>query len=245
MSKPKILLTNDDGINGEGLNCLLNTLKAVADVYVLCPDVNKSAVSSCLSLDGPMLVRQISDGVYTLSANPVDCVITALKSDLFDVSFDAVISGINKGANLGTDIIYSGTVAAARQAVLYGVPGIAVSLESFDNTWEYEELADFVKKNLMKLVTLSNNGRFVNVNALSGGHYKEACMTTLCTREYNDRIKFIKAPNNKLYGFYTSGKLDSTGESTNDFSCIAERKISVSQVYAECTCHNDAGDFII
>ena len=128
--KPKVLVTNDDGIEGEGLKVLVDSLKKVADVYVLAPDSNRSAVSSKISMWNNLVLKKHGEQFYSCSGMPADCVICAVKSQFFGVEFDAVISGINAGPNLGTDVIYSGTCAAARQAVLMGLAGIAVSLES-------------------------------------------------------------------------------------------------------------------
>ena len=152
MDMRKILVTNDDGIDGEGMKALADRLSMLegVEVYVLAPDSNRSAVSSLLTMASPMKFvrrRDKGDRWFSCSGSPVDCVIAALCSDVFGerVEFDAVFSGINKGANLGTDIVYSGTCAAARQSVLYKVPGIAVSVESYDGTWKFSDVADFCR----------------------------------------------------------------------------------------------------
>src|SRR5574344_2604799 len=167
----KILLTNDDGIEGKGMQALALALSAYAEVYVLAPDEDNSGVSHRITMDKPLRITPHDDDIYSCSGAPVDCVITALRSDLFGVSFDAVFAGINRGANMGTDVVYSGTAAAARQAVLYGVPGIAVSLDSDDDVYHYEAIAEFVANNIGKLASLSAEGLFVNINAESSSSY--------------------------------------------------------------------------
>ena len=228
-----VLLTNDDGIQCEGLTVLEQALRAVADVYVLAPDGNRSAVSNHITMHRPLCLSACGAGRFASEGNPVDCVIAALRSDLFGVRFDAVVSGINRGANLGTDIVYSGTAAAARQAVLYGMPGIAVSLESYDGSWQFAPLADFVAKNLGALVSLCTKDSFVSVNAASRSSYAGVAVTTLSRRNYLDRVEILDAPDGKRYGFFAGGEIVTGGAAGNDYEAVRDGKISVSLVRAE------------
>ena len=162
-----ILITNDDGYEAEGIKVLAEELSKNHNVYVLAPSTNRSAVSNCLSVHNSLEVKKVSDNVWSCSGFPADCVSIAVQSSLFkDVKFDGVISGINKGPNLGTDIIFSGTCAAARQACMYRIPGVALSLDSNsknyldDSTFNYELLADFVSKNLEKILEISKKTDF-------------------------------------------------------------------------------------
>lgn len=236
MYSKNILLTNDDGIDGEGLLELEKKLSEVCNVYVLAPSSNRSAVSSQLTMHYPLKIEKRGDNRFACFGSPVDCVITALRSDLFGVRFDAVFSGINKGANLGTDIIYSGTAAAARQAVLYKIPGIAVSLESFDDIWKYSALADFCAKNLEKLISLCTDELFVSLNACSSDKYKEAVISPLCIRDYRDMVSIIKAPDDKLYSFFKGGNIQSKGVDGCDAYISESGRIAISRIYAEPVC---------
>jgi 5'-nucleotidase len=121
-----ILLTNDDGIEAEGLRRLEAALEGFAQIVVVAPDQERSAVSHGLTLRTPLVPKEVSPGHYILNGTPADCVIFALRH-LFVQFPDLVISGINHGANLGDDIMYSGTVAAAREASAHGVPALALS----------------------------------------------------------------------------------------------------------------------
>jgi hypothetical protein len=115
-----ILITNDDGYEAEGIKVLAEELSKNHNVYVLAPSSNRSAVSNCVSIREMLELKKINDKLWTLSGFPADCVITAMRSGIFEgIEFDVVLSGINKGPNLGTDIVYSGTCAGARQAVFY------------------------------------------------------------------------------------------------------------------------------
>ncbi len=121
-----ILLTNDDGIEAEGLRSLEDVLKELAHIVVVAPDQERSAVSHGLTLRTPLAATEIEPDHYLLNGTPADCVIYALRH-MFIQFPDLVISGINHGANLGDDIMYSGTVAAAREASAHGVPALALS----------------------------------------------------------------------------------------------------------------------
>ena len=235
--RKKILVTNDDGIDGEGLRVLVESLKTVCDVYILAPDSNRSAVSSKITMDRRVSYHRHGDGVYSCSGMPADCVISALTSPLFGCRFDAVVSGINAGPNMGTDVIYSGTCAAARQAVLMGVPGIAVSLESefFDyahNGYNFKPLADFTAKNLDALISLCTGEVFVSLNATSADTYTEAVFASGCVRDYGDRVEF-EGEEPELTGFCTTDKISVTGESDCDYNIARSGKIAVSLIYAE------------
>ncbi len=123
---PRILITNDDGIHAEGLRRLEERLRELAEITVVAPHRERSAVSHGLTIDVPLEHIEISDGHYTLNGTPADCIIYALKW-IVGIPPDLVISGINHGANLGDDIMYSGTVAGAREAARHGIPAIAIS----------------------------------------------------------------------------------------------------------------------
>lgn len=230
MSRKKILITNDDGVFAEGINVLAEKLSSVCDVYIFAPDSNRSAVSNFFSMNRPLQIRKISENKYSCSGSPVDCVIAATRSKLFGVEFDAVISGINRGPNLGTDIIYSGTAAAARQAVLYGLPGVALSLDSSDETnFNFSSLAEFVAKNLDEIISLSSSELFVSLNASSSDNYREVVFASLCERNYNDSVPIFDAPDGCSYGFICGGELVSEGE---DFDAVQDGKIVISLIEA-------------
>ena len=236
-NRKKILVTNDDGIDGEGLKVLVDSLKKVCDVYILAPDSNRSAVSSKITMDRRISYHKHGDGVYSCSGMPADCVISAFTSPLFDFKLDAVVSGINAGPNVGTDVIYSGTCAAARQAVLMGVPGIAVSLESeyFDyagDGFNFKPLADFTANNLDELIALCTGEVFVSLNATSADSYKEAVFASGCIRDYGDRVE-LEGKEPELTGFCTTDKISVTGGNDSDYNIARSGKIAVSLIYAE------------
>ncbi len=125
---PKILVTNDDGIHSAGIIALAEALEAVGEVIVVAPAFEMSAASHSLTLTRPLRIEQLDERHYSIDGTPTDCVTLAMSHILKDSLPDLVVSGINKGGNLGDDVSYSGTVAGALEASIYGLPGIAMSL---------------------------------------------------------------------------------------------------------------------
>ncbi|MDZ7820438.1 MAG: 5'/3'-nucleotidase SurE [Candidatus Marinimicrobia bacterium] len=131
-----ILLVNDDGISAPGLQALYDAVKDLGKIFVVAPDGERSAISHGITLDKPIPVRKYRNGTYegvAVKGTPADCVKLAL-SELLGAKPDLVISGINLGCNTGLNVIYSGTVGAAAEAVFHGIPGIAVSLTTYSGS---------------------------------------------------------------------------------------------------------------
>jgi 5'-nucleotidase len=159
-----ILLTNDDGIEAEGLKALEKVLGDFGRIVVVAPDRERSAVSHGLTIHSPLEIKKLEKNRFVLNGTPADCVIYALQH-LFDIFPDMVISGINHGANLGDDIMYSGTVAAAREASRHGIPSMAVSQAYDDRPVRFKDCAAFTRKLVSTLMKERLNGEFcLNVN---------------------------------------------------------------------------------
>ena len=252
-----LLLTNDDGYNSEGLKILAKVLSARHSVYIVAPDCNRSAVSHHITMFNENLLKKAgseSEHSYTFSGYPADCVFAGLSGAFPGVKFDAVLSGINYGPNLGTDIIYSGTCSAAREAVLRNVPGIALSVDPLD--WEkankegfkFIALAEFVLNNLEKLISLAKFDvprAFVNVNALSIDKYKGAeTASSLCVRRYNDSMKTEKLSDTEMKTRLVSAANRTENFGNDDYSVCRKEFVSVALVYADPVVHNiDCNDF--
>src|SRR5262245_60749723 len=124
----RILITNDDGIHSEGIDACADIARAISDdVWIVAPEFDQSAVSHSLSLNDPLRLRQIEDRRYAVRGTPTDCVIMAARHILKDKGPELVLSGINRGRNVGEDVIYSGTVAGAVEATILGIPSVALS----------------------------------------------------------------------------------------------------------------------
>jgi 5'-nucleotidase len=147
----RILLSNDDGCHAPGLRCLADALRDVATVTIVAPDRNRSGTSHALTLDRPLRVRHDEPGVVCVDGTPTDCVHLAI-TGLLDQEPDMVISGINAGANLGDDVLYSGTVAAAIEGRFLGYPAIAVSLAS-DMPQHYDTAAQITRELVQRLLS--------------------------------------------------------------------------------------------
>ncbi|MCR4940292.1 MAG: 5'/3'-nucleotidase SurE [Treponemataceae bacterium] len=241
----RILVTNDDGIKSDGIKFLTDALSKKNDVYVVAPDKNRSAVShsftlrEALTVDGP--VKKDGATWYSCSGTPSDCVHIVL-AGLLGFMPDVVLSGINKGENLGTDIVFSGTVAAARHASMEDVPGIAVSLGSPRQTWNFAPLAGFICKNLDMLVSMCSKNVFLNVNAHDFDFYKGWKLTSPSERIYNDRMSFYKAPDGLTYAFKIFGKVESVHEDNGDADVVRDGYISVSKIHSQPQIVSDGDD---
>ncbi|MGP1569671.1 MAG: 5'/3'-nucleotidase SurE [Eubacteriales bacterium] len=145
----KILVTNDDGINAEGLRNLVEVLKDKAEIYISAPDGQRSAASHSISLHNPIMAKEVKyEGAvraFSVSGTPADCVKVGLRILLSDgIDIDMVFSGINHGANMGMDTHYSGTVSAAMEAAICGVLGVAVSIDTMKKVPDYFDAANYV-----------------------------------------------------------------------------------------------------
>ena len=240
-----VFVSNDDGVEGEGLKALVTALSKRHKVYVLAPDTNRSAASNHFSLFmKPLKIKKISENFYSCSGSPVDCAITGLSSPLFNVKFDAVVSGINKGPNVGRDTVYSGTCAVARQAVFCGLPGIAVSVFCEDWTekgkekMHFEPMAEFVSKNLSELVKicdLSKRPSFVNINGDCLEKYRGVKLTEkLCVKNYKDKVN-LKQTADGYETVFVDACAKPDYEDDSDFQLCKEGYIAVSKVYADST----------
>jgi 5'-nucleotidase len=143
----RILISNDDGYLAPGLKALADALASIADIVVVAPDSNRSGASNSLSLDRPLSVQQAANGFYFVNGTPTDCVHVAL-TGMLDYRPDLVVSGINNGQNMGDDTLYSGTVAAATEAYLFGIPAIAFSQVA--HGWEHIDAAARLARDIVQ-----------------------------------------------------------------------------------------------
>jgi 5'-nucleotidase len=246
----RIVLTNDDGIEAAGLLAARRALEEVGEVLTVAPDRNRSGVGRAISFGSPLHVeeRKMADGVvgYACSGTPVDCVrLVAL--GLMDFEPDLVVSGINHGENLGDDITYSGTVAAAFEGIVIGVPGIAVSL-AVERPWHhgeeeylnFEPVANFVARLAAKVSEEGlPEGRILTVNApnLAEGDLKGARVTRLGRRMYMDELIEVEIEGGRMaYDIYNNppGRHEEEG---TDFAAVEAGEISVTPVHLQLTDH--------
>jgi 5'/3'-nucleotidase len=234
-----ILLTNDDGIDSPGLAVLQEKLKVRHNVWIMAPDGDRSGKSQSITLKDAIRTATVSDRSFSCSGTPADCVAIAMLGAIPE-KIDLVISGINLGPNLGTDIIYSGTAAAARQASLNNCPSIAVSLAKHRPPFDFEQSATFIADNVEILTDLWNNDHFVNINfpeQLRKNYTVE--ITHPSRRMYEDKlIKFI-SPNKDTYYFLSGTGVASSDLKGEDSSAILEGNISISPIYLHPVNHRE------
>lgn len=195
----RILVTNDDGISSPGLDALVRALSVQHEVWVCAPDSERSGASHSIQLKGPVRIHQVAERSFSCGGTPADCVFLSRRGSFIPV-YDAVVSGINRGPNLGTDILYSGTCAAARQAVLLGVPSLAVSLATLQSPWNFEPGAQFVAESLEWLLSLAPPEHFLNLNLPAFPLLPvQAHPAAPCVRRYLDRVVEFAAPAGDLW----------------------------------------------
>lgn len=235
MKKPSILVCNDDGIHGPGLPALVAAMKKLGAVTVAVPEHERSADSHSLTLHKPIRVRKVSPGVFTLNGSPADCARFALL-EILRGKVDLVASGINRGFNLGEDVVYSGTVAAAREATMNGARAVAFS--SDPDVDDYRPAAEHARK-LAKLVLARGlpPGVFLNVNypAPARGRFKGAQAVRLGRRVYDARVTRRADPRGQEYFWLAGQKVSSIDEAGTDVAAAARGYVSVTPLVLDAT----------
>ena len=195
--RPLILLSNDDGYRATCLGALQRALRAVADVVVCAPESEQSAASHALSLHRPLRLFRHAEDVFSVDGTPADCVYVALHAvgRVLPRRPDLVVSGINLGVNLGDDVFYSGTVAAAREGALKGLPSIAISAAT---AADLEVVAPHAARLVRALWDASPGPALLNVNYPAGGDWKVR-PTRLGARIYLDEVEFRSDPRGREY----------------------------------------------
>ena len=232
----RILLSNDDGYFAPGLNILAEHLSEIAEILVVAPERNRSGASNSLTLDRPLTVRQTSNGTYYVNGTPTDCVHLAVTGVLDELP-DMVVSGINQGANMGDDTLYSGTVAAATEGFLLGVPSIAVSLCSKEG--RHYETAGRVALEMVQMLREKNVAKplllNVNVPDVPYEELRGKVATRLGKRHKAEAVVSLVSPRNeKMYWIGAAGAAQDAGEST-DFYAVSQNQVSVTPLQIDLT----------
>jgi 5'-nucleotidase len=231
-----ILVSNDDGIHSEGIRALEEVLKTVGEVHTVAPDRERNAVSHALTLHRPLRVQEIAARRFAVDGTPTDCVNLAVKG-LLPVRPQLVVSGINKGPNLGDDIMYSGTVSAAIEGAILGIPSIAVSLAAFRDFF-FAVAAEFtaalaarVLKQGIPRDTLLN----VNVPQLPAPEIKGYRLTRQGKRRYGEAIVERVDPRGKKYYWIGGDDLGFVPEEGTDCMAVHQGFISVTPLHIDLT----------
>lgn len=235
----RILVSNDDGYNAPGLEKLVEALKGLGELTVVAPETNCSAASNSLTLNRPLWVQQAANGFYYVNGTPSDCVHLAL-TGLLDFRPDLVVSGINNGANLGDDTLYSGTVAAATEGHLFGIPSIAFSL--VNKGWDHLDTAARVARQIVKRQQQNpiNDNILLNVNIPSVPYeaIQGMSVTRLGKRHPSEPVIKSTTPyGDPVYWIGPVGLvLDSASDT--DFGAIEHNLVSLTPLRLDLTHHD-------
>lgn len=232
----RILLSNDDGYFAPGLAALYEALTGLGEIVVVAPEQNRSGASNSLTLDRPLYLKKAASGFYFVNGTPTDCVHLAV-TGMLEYLPDIIVSGINNGANMGDDTIYSGTVAAATEGFLLGIPSIAVSMTSFEGK-HYEtagrvarELVERQVNNPIRQPVLLN----VNVPDIPYSQLQGMEVTRLGRRHKAEPVVKMNSPRNEtVYWVGAAGAAADAGPGT-DFNAIAQNRVSITPLQIDLT----------
>ena len=233
----KILISNDDGILARGLEVLAEVCRPVGSVTVVAPDREQSGASHSLTLGRPLRSTERPDGSLQVDGTPTDCVLLAL-GVLLDEKPDFVFSGVNHGPNMGEDVLYSGTVAAAMEGLAFGVPGVAVSFAGGDielleshRPWLERLVRDIVAVDSFPAETLLN----INLPPIPGDEIAGIRVTTLGKRVYSDSLVRTTDPWGRTGYWIGGGQISWSGREDSDFRAVQDGFISVTPLHVDLT----------
>jgi 5'-nucleotidase len=231
-----ILVTNDDGVYSPGVQMLAKRLRELDEVVIVAPDRERSAAGHSMTLHRPLLIEEIKASVYSVNGTPTDCVNIAVKGLLKEAP-KLVVSGINKGPNLGDDVTYSGTVAGAIEGILLGIPSFAVSLAAREN-FRFAEAAEVAFRTAVQILeqrmpadTLLN----VNVPNLPLSEIQGTRITRLGKRVYHQMTVERIDPRGKKYYWIGGGEPDWEREEGTDLDAVDRKMISVTPLHLDFT----------
>ena len=244
MSRRHVLVTNDDGIESDALGPLCDALSAVGEVHVIAPERNWSGASHSITLFRPLRCRptQLRTGqaAFMTDGSPTDCVRLAVLGFLKEKP-DLIVSGINRGANLGDDITYSGTVAAAMEGLLSNIPSIAISIGAFGADIDFGPASAFaaqLAKNVFERGFISDALLNVNVPALPADRIAGVEVTRLGKRNYRDQLVERLDPYGNPYYWVGGPAVSEEAEEGTDVAAVRAGKISVTPIRLDLTDHD-------
>lgn len=243
----RILIANDDGIFSEGIYELAKSLIKVGEVIVIAPDSERSASGHAITMHQPLRVTKskffdLDIEAYAVNGTPADCVKLGIEAILKDRLPDVVVSGINNGPNLGTDVIYSGTVSAAVEAAIFEIPSIAISMatskfDTFEYAAEFTEnlIKDLFNKGIHKNQEISETIININYPSIPQENIKGVKITTLGVRKYENAFVERKDPRGNSY-YWMSGKVKELEQNeTSDIVALENNYISVTPIHFDLT----------
>jgi 5'-nucleotidase len=233
----RILVTNDDGVYSEGITALADAMKSLGDVTIVAPLAEASAIGHALTLRRPLRLETIAHNVYAVDGTPTDCVNIAITSVLRGMP-DLVVSGINKGWNLGDDVTYSGTVSGAFEAALLGPPGIAVSLQRTGDPFDFSESARGAQIVAQSVLEKGLPARtFLNIN-VPRGRTKGFKVTVQARRNHITKVDERIDPRGQRYFWIEEGQNEWEPHDRSDFQAVRDGYISVTPLHPDLTAYS-------
>jgi 5'-nucleotidase len=237
---PLVLVTNDDGYFSPGILALADALRSIGRVVVVAPETEASAVGHALTLRRPLRLDRVSEDVYSVDGTPTDCVNIAIH-EVLDGPPDLVVSGINKGLNIGDDVTYSGTVAGALEAALLGYPAIAVSLEFTRGTWDFGPAAGIAASFAAALLAQPLATRtFLNIN-VPQGPIAGTRVTVQAKRNHITKVDRRLDPRERPYFWIEEAEDDWQAHDQSDHRAIMDHHVSVTPLQPDLTDHEALG----
>ncbi|MDD4802313.1 MAG: 5'/3'-nucleotidase SurE [Syntrophomonas sp.] len=237
----RILLTNDDGISARGIQALVNELNTIAEIYLIAPDHERSGTGHSITVFDPIKVVPANiPGIkrgWIVGGTPVDCVKLAI-SRLIEEKIDLVVSGINHGSNLGTDVLYSGTVSAAAEGIIMGSPSISVSLNTYRNDADFSYAALVTRRvltSVMKAGIDKNTLLNINIPMLAPDEIKGIKITRLGTRNYNNLFEERHDPRGNTYYWLGGRVLKEKQHDDSDVYAVEQGYISITPIHLDLT----------
>lgn len=232
----RILVTNDDGVRSPGIRALGDALAPLGQVTIVAPHIEASAIGHALTLRRPLRMELVEEGVYEVDGTPTDCVNIGI-TQIFNGAPDLVVSGINKGYNLGDDVTYSGTVAGAMEGALLGIPSVAVSLRRTREEYDFGPAAEAAAR--IAEIVLANglpSRVFLNVNVPSGPP-KGFRTTFQAKRNHVTVVDRRLDPRGIPYYWIEEGQDDWEPHDRSDYSAVREGYVSVTPLHPDLTAH--------
>ena len=236
--RPRILVSNDDGIHADGLRALAEAMEALGEVWIVAPESEQSAASHAISLHRPLRIKELGPRRFAIDGTPSDCSYVAVNHLLKDRRPDLMVSGINHGANLADDVTYSGTVAGAMEGALLGIPSIAVSLQRSSDTYDFKpaaaaaaQVAERVMAGGLPLRT------FVNIN-VPAGRPRGFRVTVQARRNHVTVVDARVDPRGQAYYWIEEGQNDWEPHDRSDYQAVKDGYISVTPLHPDLTDYN-------
>ena len=231
----RILVTNDDGVRSEGIHALAAALGRLGEVTVVAPHIEASAIGHALTLRRPLRFEQVGDRIYEVDGTPTDCVNIGIAQVYGGAMPDLIVSGINKGYNLGDDVTYSGTVAGAMEGALLGVPSIAVSLERRRDRYDFGPASEAAGR-IAALVLRDGlpSRTFLNIN-VPGGAPKGIRITVQARRNHVTIVDERRDPRGNLYYWVEEGENEWEPHDRSDYQAVRDGYVSVTPLQPDLT----------